>query len=850
MFVPMMLPAVQWTGAGDTSGWDVAGNWSDEKVPDPTNVVELKDDAIITLSGSCAASCITNTSENPITLTLVVESDARLAASICGAISVEKCGAGTLTFAARQSYTGTTSIEEGCVTTAPDLSLSDYKSYGTLSLHLDASRPETLVTDTDGYLTEWKSLTDNDVAAAGAGSAERHSNAKYTHENPFVATDSVGRKAVRFGYTLDNVRTNSFISLSGADEKFQARTFFFVSRPVATGNSNYGLLGMIKGADFRFYTSKTSVVRYGWDLANMDESWCNGRKATSVQDNTFEKSGMTSANLLVVRRENPGKFDIIGNQYLMNENNPVLGSNQASNPMDLYEVLLFDEKLTDAQIEDISAILMKKWNIPEQAACLNSSLLPPKSTFTVGDGTALDCGEMVQTLSVVSGEGTLRVAGIIDLEGGVLKVCGMGVSGFGIVTNTAEQKATLIVSNDTATTMTAHCCGNVDFEKQGVGTLQIVGNQMHGGETRLNGGKVVAGLDCNSYGTLSLHLDASRIETLVMDANNQWETKSIVEWKSLADNGVTTRGGEKAHADALFTHESPFLFANPQTGLTGVRFGYGKDTHAEANTFLSAWKDDVNEQFKARTFFIVSRQHQDSAKGILGMIKGASFRIYRASNYSWATTSDAFWNDMNIWCNGREGNSFEASKTDYPNLLVVRSEALRSFDIIGSQYLLRDNGTVVGGASMRMDLYEVALYEDRLTDDQISEISAFLMKKWNVPKQAEVSFNGTFTTGSALAVLADSAFDFVGYAPYAQMLKTVVTSSSATPTLTVNGDWNVTALPLTVENSSGMSRGTILRTTGSLTGPFASVSGVTSDRLKYATNEAVLSRSVFVITVR
>ena len=124
------------------------------------------------------------------------------------------------------------------------------------------------------------------------------------------------------------------------------------------------------------------------------------------------------------------------------------------------------------------------------------------------------------------------------------------------------------------------------------------------------------------------------------------------------------------------------------------------------------------------------------------------------------------------------------------------------------------------------------------------------MKKWNVPKQAEVSFNGTFTTGSALAVLADSAFDFVGYAPYAQMLKTVVTSSSATPTLTVNGDWNVTALPLTVENSSGMSRGTILRTTGSLTGPFASVSGVTSDRLKYATNEAVLSRSAFVITVR
>ena len=362
------LYAYTWTGGANDGGlWTTPQNWSGGEVPSATDVIELSSDTSITLTADCAASCITNVSASPITLTLTADTDVRLAASICGAIEVEKRGAGTISLAARQSYTGATRIVEGGITAMPDLSLANYKAYGTLSLHLDVSHPETILTDANGYVTEWKSLTDNGITTYGA--AVSHATATlYTHENPYIDTDDFGRTTVFFGMRNDGVhtRTNTFISAAsnGENVQFQARTFFLVQRQLyANKASTAGLLGMIIGSTFRFYRSGS--IAYGWDLANMDESWCNGRKATGASDNTYTSSGDSNANLLVVRRETLGKFDIIGNQFLVrNGSTPVEAANKSSNTMSLYEVLLFDEALTDAQIEDISALLMKKWDMP------------------------------------------------------------------------------------------------------------------------------------------------------------------------------------------------------------------------------------------------------------------------------------------------------------------------------------------------------------------------------------------------------------------------------------------------------------------------------------------------------
>ena len=840
------LPAAQWTGNGSTSAWNDTGNWQGGTMPGATDVAEFSSDASVTLTADCAASCITNTSASQITITLTADTDVRLAASICGAIAVEKRGAGTISLAARQSYTGATRIVEGSLSTAPDLSLSDYKAYGTLSLHLDASHSETILTDANGYVTEWKSLTDNGMTTYGA--AVSHASATlYSHESPFRSTDTFGRTTVQFGMRNDgwHTRTNTFISAAsgGAPVQFQARTFFLVQRELyADTPKTYGLLGMITGWSFRFYRSGS--LAYGWNPENMDESWCNGRKATGASDNTYTSSGVSNANLLVVRRLELGKFDIIGNQFLM-KNATTSNNNNSGNLMQLYEVLLFDEALTDAQIEDISALLMKKWAIPEQAVCMNDSLLPAGSSFSVEAGATLECGELVQTLSEVSGSGTFKADGLLDLKGGTLKVGGdMRVSGSGEITNTVAQKAMLVVSNDTATTLSVRLCGNLDLEKQGAGVLWVAGEQRHNGETRLNGGKTVAELDCQSYGTLSLHLDASHLETIVTNANGY-----VTEWKSLTDNGMTTYGAAVSHATAAYTHENPFPITD-SSGRSAVRFGYTKG-NVWTNTFISARSGGADVQFQARTFFLVQRQHraQKATYGLLGMVNGAAFRFYRSGGTS---GYDNGWDVANMdesWCNGRKStsaanNTFEASGVTKANLLVVRRSELGKFDILGTQYLMDGSRIIPGNSkdSIRMDLYEVLLYDEALTDSQIEEISAFLMKKWDVPQQlAEpLSFAGSFASASVFSVLADSTLDFSAYAPQMQALKTVSMSSSRFPVLTFVGDWDVTTLPLIVEEPYPRSRGVFLRTTGSLTSPFVSVTVAPADRLRYSANEAYL----------
>ena len=154
-----------------------------------------------------------------------------------------------------------------------------------------------------------------------------------------------------------------------------------------------------------------------------------------------------------------------------------------------------------------------------------------------------------------------------------------------------------------------------------------------------------------------------------------------------------------------------------------------------------------------------------------------------------------------------------------------------------------------------MDLYEVLLYDEALPNDKIAAISAYLMKKWNVPQQIdpEVPLDGVFSSVGAFTVLADSTLDFAGYTALVQTFKTVAMPSDRLPVLTFSGDLNVTDVPLTIECAqagSGRTHGAFLCTTGNITGPFASVSGVDSQRVEYAAQEASLRRSFFVMTVR
>ena len=393
LFSASVAEAARWTGGGATTDWNDTGNWANGQLPSATSVVELTGNASVSLSGDCAASCIVNMADSPVTLTLTANTDVRLAASICGDIAVEKLGSGRLSLAARQSYTGETRIIGGTLTTAPDLSYADYGAYGTLSVHLDSSHPETLIADGNGDLSEWKSLTDNGVTVYGAAAANLYPSVTYPHANPsIIASDPYagGRSAVMFGYTGGGAtRACTFIAAqkNGAAANFQARTFFFVQRQ-REPTSTSGFLGMVKGYTFRFLRASGN----GWDMAyKMDEAWTNGRKATGTANCTYEASAHTNLNLLVVRNANLGSFEAIGTQFLIRDNGTAVGTS-SSLIMDLHEVLLFEEALTDSQVDEISAILMQKWKIPQQVQpelAFNGEIAP-FSDFAVSGEATLD----------------------------------------------------------------------------------------------------------------------------------------------------------------------------------------------------------------------------------------------------------------------------------------------------------------------------------------------------------------------------------------------------------------------------------------------------------------------------
>ncbi|MBQ3288129.1 MAG: hypothetical protein IJH50_01800 [Kiritimatiellae bacterium] len=838
LFSAPVAEAARWTGGGATTDWNDADNWANGQLPSATSVVELTGNASVSLSSDCAASCIMNMADSPVTLTLTANADVRLAASICGDIAVEKLGNGRLSLAARQSYTGETRVIEGTLTTAPDLSYADYSAYGTLSVHLDASHPETLVADGNGDLSEWKSLTDNGVTVYGAAAANLYPSVTYPHANPsIIASDSYagGRSAVMFGYTGGGAtRACTFIAArkNGAAANFQARTFFFVQRQ-RDPSSEMGFLGMVKGYTFRFLRAGGN----GWNLANMNEAWTNGRKAAGTA--TYEASAHTNLNLLVVRNVNLGSFEAIGTQYLIRDNGTAIGTS-SSLIMDLHEILLFDEALTDAQIEDISAILMQKWNIPRQAACLNDSLLSAESEFSVEVGAMLDGGDSLQTLTEISGSGTFKTAGLVDLKGETLKVGdSMNVIGSGTITNTAAQKAALVVSNDMAATLSVHCAGNFDVEKQGSGTLYLADGQMHSGETRLTGGKLVGDHLFSQYGTMFVHLDSSHPETLVTDNNGD-----LVEWKSLTDNSVTVYGVAAAnpYPSVTYPHANPsVIVSDPYAcGRSAVMFGYTGGGATRACTFIAARKNGAAANFQARTFFFVQRQREPSStSGFLGMVKGYTFRFLRENNNGWNMA-----NMNEAWTNGRKATGtaiYEASAHTNLNLLVVRNANIGSFEAIGAQFLIRDNGTAVGTASsLIMDLHEVLLFEEALTDSQIDEISAILMQKWKIPQQVQpkLAFNGEIAPSSDFVVSGEATLDFAGLSPAVRALEFDATGMAEVPVLHVVGDWDVTQIPLTMTGFPGTMRGSFLSTGGKLTSPFASVSGCNSGRIAYETQSA------------
>ena len=857
------LHVATWTGLGGTADWNDAGNWQGSRVPDEGDDVYFNANATVALSGVCHVKNILTTSATPVTLVIEADSTAILDATIGENICLEKRGTGKLTLCCPQKYAGSTTVAGGTLAVGSNLSYAYCNSITGLVAHLDASRKDTISTNSIGELVAWRSLSDNGKSFVGAGEVTFSPEQLFSHENPLPYTTALGHAAVRFGRdSAGNDRRTTFIKLP--DEQIKARTFILVQTTTAPkAGDNGGLLGMITGYSFRFYRSYTHP--YFWSRANAAESWVNGRQSllnggetsSDEVDNQFELSGDSRPNIWVVRNGSAKKFDIIGGQYLEDADHTVKSAG-CFIQSDMHEILLYDTALTDEQIETITAVLMKKWDIPEQAVVMADNLFSASSSLTIGEGATVDVGKSRQTFASLSGAGSLvsdgiadiggsscsigaiKGTGMVDINGGVLRLKNLGgVS----VTNSSLQRATLVADIDGESVVNnVQIHGSLDIVKEGSGTLSLPSGQDYDGAMRLGGGTLSVSPPSATYATPSLHLDASHPETMETNTLGQ-----ILAWNSLEAGGGRMQSGAVVCQDAPY-HHGHILKEDSPTGLASAKFGYDQLGNFTGGLF-KAEHDIVN-----RVVFIVSTQVEETPScGIFGNISNYSNRIGREYRFPCCYfTQNAATDDM--WVNGESGtNVFYTPGTTYPNLLVVRRASSVTSEILGGAWPINDAGVLNEPRYVycKFYLHEMLAYDVDMTDDQIDDISDWLMKKWGVPRQAEVSSPAPYSGNVSFAVTADSTLDFSPYSYSLSDLTFDADGAGALPVLTVVGDMSVTGTALHLLNAANASRGAFLHSTGRLESPFLSVDGLSGlQRVTYRGGDACLTDAGLNLIIR
>lgn len=753
--------AVTWSGGGATSAWSDPGNWDGGHMPTPFSTVYLVGDATITLDlPEVTASSITNYSGTAMKLTLEAMSDATLHTQLTAPLSLKKTGEGRLILAGRQCHEGGTEIAAGTLEVRADIGEACLASYGTVSVHVDATQAGSFTTNEDGCVTSWLSSVGNVVLKAPSTSSV-FDMASYHHGDPRFATDVIGRSCVRFGVDAANSPTGTFLFATIDDAKinFSARTQFYVQRQRVAKELS-GLSGCITNYNSRIYRSTGGDYRFAFNHSVM---WTNGRCNSEESVNTFERSAADSPNLLVVRDSSIQSFDIIGGQYLYRTDTSK--PNVSIGNFDLYEVVFFEEELTDAQVDAVSRILMDKWGIPAQADLLACDYYPSATPCTIAAGAVLDfSGLSGVKLPPILGEGTVLVGQV------------------------ADQKSIVTVA----------------------------------------GGMVKSKFSAPSYGLVTAHLDASDVSTITSNASGE-----VLGWSSVDANGVNFTAAPLAVSGVSFHTGFPRV-ATSVGGLSAVRFGVDAE-----NNFTGTWFKAQNA-FAARTIFLVTTERLEKPiKPYLGNLYTYGNRIMRDNSAKYCWKDEVY--GASLWANGEAGSAVMTnSALSSACLFVSRRRSAIDTEILGGAWLQNGTGGALTSpeyAFAQSDLHELIVFGSYLSDEQIDKVSAHLMNKWNVPRQAEI--DGCVLPRSVV-LTGNATMDADSY-DYALDSLVVDTAGAAVPKLTVHAPVNVTQARLVFQNLGSVGRSTFIEATNGLTGPFAEVTGLPDTmRIKYTASLADL----------
>lgn len=501
-----------------------------------------------------------------------------------------------------------------------------------------------------------------------------------------------------------------------------------------------------------------------------------------------------------------------------------------------------------------------------------------------------------------AGSGDVRLSGTIagtpafTLDEGKLDLNGFSqtlasLDGVGTVRNGSTTRVLLALTTGEDATLRTRLDGPIDLAAtavKGETTLHAVDAPQ--GSLALGAKTVVSEIvNPASVPGCVLWLDATATDSLTRDvAGHVTSWRSLVRGRSTFYNSQfaceTYKGGNRvvftndlnrgtglvdAGSFGQQPYDRPVYVADALNGKPGVRFGWNADGSAPVYSQLLA----TNDQLTVRSWFAVFKyKNYNDAYGKFPMIFGnwksadTSLTVYsgeRLNKTLGATNifaSAELQNDNGVTCGETKarGKAICYCPSDTP--VVISGRVSVGFDVNGMALGLPMNaGHIANGFSLCGEIGEFIAFDRVLTDRELQIVNKYLMAKWDVepyagatherdardilptttpvsvPAGATVDFEGAPQHLESLALAGDA--EITDCALSADALTYAVPASGKTPCLTVGGDMDITETALTFTGAKPNS-GRIVKTSGTLTGPFKSVTGAAADKIRYKANLA------------
>lgn len=755
------------------------------------------------------------------TLALGDASDAVLATAIAdgdGALGLAKQGAGTLELPADdiRAYTGATTVREGTLKLNDDPLLSSSLLYW-----FDASREEDFTKNADtGVISAWHSRGGklNATFATANGTPTWGTAAKVNGHDVVTTKKAEGAVA------------DQLVAGTSAPH----RTVFVVCRANSSA-SNVGLIGK-NGADIghRMTSPQYWQPESGsWTLNTTGAIRIDGEESTKPAIN------VGSTRILTLVHDRDGWENSVGASWAGNtvscDFTPAIGwyYSQRNFDGDYCEILAFDRVLSEHEKRVMENYLSEKWlGRTLWSDTLAAQPIPAASALRVETGATLDLAGVSLSVASLTGNGT--------------------------ITNSSATAATLSVTG--AADFTGRIAGPVTIATTGSASLGAVVGA--GATLAAQGGTLAAGTHLLTPPTagLAYWCDAAARDTILEQAG-----VGVTGWVSRAAS---------SSPGLVLRDSAPAYSASGLGGKPAIQF-------STTSSLMTKTTSPV------RTVFIVAAlSGAQSGNGGLWGISGLD-RGFRFGNNTTKLEGDGGHVRPTIPGNRvcLDGVTDGGQDIEFGTAVHVFSARMEGveehFHNIGLSTPAA-RGTVVGkycqNSSFTGWVGEVIAYDRVLTDGEMKQVEAYLAAKWqdatwtegNPPAEAEDGFE----TGATLAVGSGANVDFGSASVTVGTLRNDGTGGSLTGNVTIGDEFVVDATgcssisPVAVNGNVAIGssatatilgvgylergrRHDALTATGTLTGDFATVNGLTGVwRTGKSANAWYLDVSPFVMVVR